>query len=607
MRPQTISALLAASIAALAVALPVRADQRDRDLCVGSSDQAIAACGRVAASREENDTTRAEALVIRAGLLAQAGKNDQALADYAAAIKLKRDFAFAYYDRGVLLARIGKIDEAIADFDAAIKFKPDFSAAYNDRGTLWWNKGDRDRAMADYEMAVKLDPKDARAAFNRGAALAAKGDDKLAMADFDTAVKLDPAFVVALIGRGNLWAKLKEPRKAIVDYDAALGLEPGNLTALLNRGNQWDLERDHKRAIADFDAALKIDAKFVPALNGKAWTMLRAGQPSEALPHVNAALNIDPNTAYALDTRARIKEALGEYETALVDITRARSIDPNEREYRRTFVEVKAKLDEINRAKNGIELKAPAPLSENRMALVIGNSAYQNVPNLRNAENDARAMAEKFRDLGFRSVRLVNNMKREQLVAILDRFASEAAGADWAVVYFAGHGMEIGGSNWLMPVDASVKGGTDMQGQAVSLDQVITSVSKATKLRLVILDACRDNPFQPAASANAQGFARGLGRIEPANTTLVAYSAKHGQVALDGAGTNSPFVESLLKHMDTPGLEINRLFRRVADEVVNKTKRQEPFTYGRLPDDDFYFKPANDTAKAPSPVKFSKN
>jgi tetratricopeptide (TPR) repeat protein len=606
MRPQSVSALLAASLIALAVALPVKADPRDRELCVGNTDQAIAACGRIAGARDENDTTRAEALVIRGGLLAQAGKTDLARADYDLAIKLKRDFAFAYYDRAVLLSRLGKTDEAIADFDAAIKFKPDFSAAYNDRGTLWWNKGDHERAMADYEMAVQLDPKDARAAFNRGAALTAKGEDKRAMIDFDAAVKLDPTFVNGFIGRGNLWAKLKEPRKAIVDFDAALRIEPRNLTALLNRGNQWDLERDHKRAIADFEAALKIDPKFVPALNGKAWTMLRAGQPSDALPHVDAALKIDPKLAYALDTRARIYEALGQFEPAMVDITLARSIDPNEREYRRTFVEVKAKLDEINRAKNGIILKAPAPLGENRMALVIGNSAYQNVANLRNAEGDARAIAEKFRDLGFRSVRLVNNMKREQLITILDRFASEAAGADWAVVYFAGHGMEIGGSNWLMPVDASIKGGVDLQNQAVSLDQVVASVAKAKKLRLVILDACRDNPFQPAAS-NVQGFARGLGRIEPANTTLVAYSAKHGQVALDGDGNNSPFVESLLKHMDTPGLEINRLFRRVADEVVNKTKRQEPFTYGRLPDEDFYFKPASDTAKAPSSIKLSSN
>ena len=332
---------------------------------------------------------------------------------------------------------------------------------------------------------------------------------------------------------------------------------------------------------------------------------MRAGQAKEALPSVDEALKIDPNAAYALDTRARIYEALGQFESALVDITRARSIDPKEREYRRTFVEVKAKLDEINRAKNGIVMKAVAPLSENRMALVIGNSAYQNVAALRNAERDARAIAEKFRDLGFRSVRLVNNLKREQLIAVLENFAKEADGADWAVVYFAGHGMEIGGSNWLMPVDASVKN-ADVQSQAVSLDQVIASVAQAKKLRLVILDACRDNPFQPPA-ANVQGFARGLGRIEPGNTTLVAYAAKHGQVAFDGDGNNSPFVESLLKHLDTPGLEINRLFRRVADEVVNKTKRQEPFTYGRLPDDDFYFKPASDSAKAASPIKLSAN
>jgi tetratricopeptide (TPR) repeat protein len=605
MRPQSICALLAVSLVALAMALPVKADQRDRELCVGDSNEAIAACGRLIASGDEDDATRAVALVNRAALLARDGKSDQALADYGLAIKLNPDFALARHYRGVLLAQARKTDEAIADFDAVIKAKPDFAAAYDERGSLLWQKGERERSMADYDMAVKLDPKNARAVFNRAAALAASGDDKRAMADFDTAVKLDPNFAEAFIGRGNVWAKLKEPRKAIVDYDAALRLEPRNTTALLNRGNQWDLERDHKRAVADFDAVLKIEPKSAAALNGKAWTLLRAGQTNEALPSVDEALKIDPNAAYALDTRARIYEALGQFEPALADIIRARSIDPKEREYRRTFVEVKAKLDEINRAKNGIVMKAAAPLSENRTALVIGNSAYQNVAALRNAERDARAIAEKFRDLGFRSVRLVNNLKREQLIAVLETFAKEADGADWGVVYFAGHGMEIGGSNWLMPVDARVKN-ADVQSQAVSLDQVIAAVAQAKKLRLVILDACRDNPFQPPA-ANVQGFARGLGRIEPGNTTLVAYAAKHGQVAFDGDGNNSPFVESLLKHLDTPGLEINRLFRRVADEVVNKTKRQEPFTYGRLPDDDFYFKPASDSAKAASSIKLSAN
>jgi uncharacterized caspase-like protein len=137
---------------------------------------------------------------------------------------------------------------------------------------------------------------------------------------------------------------------------------------------------------------------------------------------------------------------------------------------------------------------------------------------------------------------------------------------------------------------------------------VIGSIETAKKLRLVILDACRDNPF---GKANQQGFARGLGRIEPAGATLVAYAAKHGQAASDGEGSHSPFMSSLLKNLDTPGLEINRLFRRVADEVFNSTKTQEPFTYGRLPDDDFYFKPVSATAtsaaKADGSFKVSSN
>ena len=162
------------------------------------------------------------------------------------------------------------------------------------------------------------------------------------------------------------------------------------------------------------------------------------------------------------------------------------------------------------------------------------------------------------------------------------------------MVYYAGHGIEVGGTNYLVPVDARLRKDTDAEFEAVPLTQVLTAVRGARKLRLVILDACRDNPFaaQMRRTVAVRAVTRGLARVEPTGATLVAYAAKEGEVALDGEGQGSPFVLSLVKRLDEPGLEINKLFRLVRNDVLIATGgKQEPFVYGSLPPDDFYFRP----------------
>jgi uncharacterized caspase-like protein len=137
-----------------------------------------------------------------------------------------------------------------------------------------------------------------------------------------------------------------------------------------------------------------------------------------------------------------------------------------------------------------------------------------------------------------------------------------------------------------------LKDDRDVQDEAVPLDRLLSAIEGAKKLRLVVLDACRDNPFvaQMRRSVGTRSIGRGLARIEPEGGTLVAYAAKHGQVALDGDGANSPFVGALVKHLQTPGLEINKLFRLVRDDVMAVTgRKQEPFVYGSLPGEDFFF------------------
>ena len=228
---------------------------------------------------------------------------------------------------------------------------------------------------------------------------------------------------------------------------------------------------------------------------------------------------------------------------------------------------------------------APASADGKRVALVVGNSAYRNVPELPNPANDAGAVAAALNRLGF-SVTLIANASFEEMRRGLIALGREAAGADMAVMYFAGHGMEISGENWLIPIDAELKKDIDAENEAISLRSVMLHVSNTTSLGLVVLDACRNNPFAAKmhrALALRAATAGGLGRIEPVGNVLVAYAARDGTTALDGDGRNSPFTTALLHNIETPGIEVTFMFRNVRDDVMEATRNeQQPFVYGSL-------------------------
>jgi hypothetical protein len=230
--------------------------------------------------------------------------------------------------------------------------------------------------------------------------------------------------------------------------------------------------------------------------------------------------------------------------------------------------------------------------ADRRVALVIGNSAYRNVAPLPNTVNDATDMAASFRRLGF-SVNIVRNGGFDDLRRALLQFGRDAQGADMAVIYYAGHGMEIGGENWLIPVDAELRSDNDAESEAIALRAAMLQVSTATSLGLVILDSCRNNPFAAKMQrvSRYRAVDRGLARVEPADNVLVAYAAKDGTTASDGRGRNSPFTAALLNHVETPGLEIRFLLASVRDEVLTATNRQQqPFVYGSLSRQSIYLK-----------------
>jgi hypothetical protein len=247
--------------------------------------------------------------------------------------------------------------------------------------------------------------------------------------------------------------------------------------------------------------------------------------------------------------------------------------------------------------------------AEKRVALVIGNSAYQNVARLPNPINDGATVAATLKDAGFDVVDSRHDLPAAETRRVLRDFADRTRDADIAVVYYAGHGIEVDGSNYLIPVDAKLERDTDVYDEALSLDRVLLAIEPAKRLRLVILDACRDNPFSKAMKRTvaSRAIGQGLAKVEPTSPNmLIAYSAKAGSTAADGDGKNSPFTVALSKHLTTPGLDVRRAFGFVRDDVLKTTgNRQEPFVYGSLGGEDVPLVPApakiEPPASAPNP------
>jgi hypothetical protein len=242
-------------------------------------------------------------------------------------------------------------------------------------------------------------------------------------------------------------------------------------------------------------------------------------------------------------------------------------------------------------------LFAPPALAEKRVALLIGDSNYQNVSHLANPTKDAAMLAEVFKKGGFDLVDLRADLKATEMRRALRDFSDKARDADIAVVYYAGHGIEVDGINYLIPVDAVLERDIDIYDEAFPLDRLMITIEPAKQLRLIILDACRDNPFAKTMKRTIaqRAVGQGLAKVDPTSpNTLIAFAARAGFTAFDGdGGKGSPYAVALADHLTTPGLDLRKAFGFVRDDVLKATNnRQEPFIYGSLGGDDMALVPA---------------
>ncbi|RXH09813.1 caspase family protein [Bradyrhizobium guangzhouense] len=238
--------------------------------------------------------------------------------------------------------------------------------------------------------------------------------------------------------------------------------------------------------------------------------------------------------------------------------------------------------------------------AERRVALVIGNSAYKNVPKLSNPVNDAALVGGMLKNAGFEGVYIKTDLNGIEMRKALRDFGARAREADVAIIYYAGHGIEFDGTNYLIPTDATLETDSDVLDETVALDRALFAVEPAKQLRLIILDACRDNPFAKTMKRTiaARGIGRGLAKVEPTSpNTMIAFAAKAGSTASDGDAKDSPFATALVDRLPTPGLDLRKAFGFVRDDVLKNTGyTQEPYIYGSLGGDDVALVPAKPVA-----------
>jgi tetratricopeptide (TPR) repeat protein len=545
-----------ASAVVLAISGPALANdlQTCRDRQTEDKAARLEACENLIIAGKVTGKDLGNALSVRGTALAVKHDLDKAIVAFGAAHEADPDNINYLISRGVAYEDKGDDDHAMGDFNLVLQIRPNTALALNNRGTLYLRKAAFPSALDDFNAAIKIAPKLYLAHTNRGRVLTVNKDFDGALADFAEAEQIDPAQPQARNYRCMTYTAMGQFDKAIADCTSIIEKTPKNLFTVTSRGDAYLAKGDLEAALKDYNFVLGLNPNFVRAHAGR-------GQ--------------------LFEKKRDLEKARADYRSAAFALTPYDNIDTK-------FARQKARerLDALTP-------KGPAGTASRRIALIVGNGAYKNVHALENPSRDARLIAGALRDIGFQTVTLANDLTRDKFFEALHAFAGEAEKADWAVVYYAGHGLEIGGVNYLVPVDARLAADRDAEIEAVALEQVIAAVGGARKVRLVMLDACRDNPFAPTMQRTMalKLVDKGLSNIEPEAGFMVVYAAKHGETALDGEGGDSPFAIALARDIREPRVEVRKLFDIVRDDVWSASKhQQQPFTYGSPPGrEDFYF------------------
>lgn len=540
---------------------------------------------------------------------------DNAIKFYDKALAIKK-VAVTYNGRGLAWRGKNDFDRALADFDEAIKLDPKFADTYVNLGSLYGDRGEFDRGLAYCDQAIRLLPNSERPLNNRAIILSRKGDVDAALVDLDKAVFLNPKNGNTIVTRAAIYLKKGDYDRAIADFDTALDLVPENYTGFLGRGEAWQKKGNFENALRDFNRVIEGEPDNPSGYGARATVLVAQGKFDEAFKDFDTAIRLDPMRATAFSDRGEANEKVGKVDKAVADFKKAvelprmhflrtRGLISISEDYRRDQDTAKARLAVIESAPETAPAQKPASVVApnkaeavdpgRRIALVIGNGAYKNAPPLPNPPNDARGLAKNLRDIGFEVSEGID-LDKAKMQSTIVSFLRDSASADLAVVFYAGHGMQVDGKNFLVPVDAGFDGTADFATNMTDMDTILAALDGKLRTNIIILDACRDNPLANKAIVAAAEPSRSLrvrsGLAAPSNVgsgatagagTMIAFATAPGQIALDGDGSNSPFSTALIRHIGTPGLEVQQLMTRVRADVVASTKgRQVPWSNSAL-------------------------
>jgi tetratricopeptide (TPR) repeat protein len=482
--------------------------------------------------------------------------------------------ATIYFWRAVAWNKKGDYTQVIADTTEAMRLQPGQIALFNLRGSAYFDKGEYDIAIADFNDALRIGPQSGTIFHNRGNAYRGKGDYARAIADYDSAIKLDPkAAAFSYQNRGESKQALGDLDGALTDINEAIRANPALPSPLTKRGVIWRAKGDYDRAIADSTEAIRLAKAKAP---------------------VNVMTPPGSVLISAYTQRGLSLEAKGDYLHAREDFNAALAGVASDAGSKSNQATAKVRLSLLVDATPASLAPQPTAMSGgHRIALVIGNGAYAHVTALPNPPNDARAIAKSLRGLGFEVAEGVD-LTRDAMQKITRDFLRDAAHAQTALVYYAGHGVQIDGRNYLVPVDVQLQPGSNPVAAMTDMDTILAGLDDQVRTNILIFDACRNNPMaqQVASTEPSRAIGAGSGLAAPTSLgsgatrgagTLIAFATAPGQVALDGEGSNSPFSAALSRHIGTPGLEVQQMLTRVRAEVVAATRsKQVPWSNSSL-------------------------
>jgi tetratricopeptide (TPR) repeat protein len=528
---------------------------------------------------------------------------DKAIQDVDAVVRLDPKLAVGYFVRALIYGEKNDYDRKLADLNRAVSLDPGAASYYLERGFVFEKKGFSDRAVGDYSVAIERDPKSSNAYLSRARAYRALRDYDKAIQDTDAVVRLAPNLAAGFYVRALIYGDKNDYDRKLAELNQAISLSPNVANYYIERGIVLERKGLFDNARADFEDAIRIDPANPVGFKVRGVARRRKGDLQGALADYDQAIKLDPQYNAAYTERGRLYEALNNPVAARGSYESAASLPPKYETGKSAVDTARARLAALNGTAGVTPPPSPTPaptppptpvvtppspvvvppppptpgpqiVASRKLALVLGNSAYQRQP-LRNPNNDARAMAKTLRQIGFQVIDGYD-LDYAGMRRVISDFAIKASTAQLALVFYAGHGLGIGGHNYLVPIDAKLESTVAASFELFDLDQIIASVDDPARTTIVILDACRNNPFATQATVRAATRGGGLVGYDSVSAgMLIAFATRPGQVAKDGAGDHSPFTAALLKYIMIPNLEILDMLRRVRRDVLQETHGEQ--------------------------------